>query len=90
MQHSGIARGLRASTFRPALRQQALKKSFVPAISQRFASSDSARDGKVHQVIGAVVDGMGAPPGWKSFAELVPSLTLDYSQVPYRCAPTDS
>ncbi|KAM3423402.1 ATP synthase subunit beta [Cercospora zeina] len=57
MLKNGIARSLRASAFRPALRQQALKpQSFVPAILQRFASSDSARDGKVHQVIGAVVD----------------------------------
>jgi hypothetical protein len=61
---SGIARASRLA-FRPALRQHAalrLPQSFTPAISQRFASSDSARDGKIHQVIGAVVDGMRAPP----------------------------
>ncbi|KAF2196705.1 alpha-glucan branching enzyme [Delitschia confertaspora ATCC 74209] len=30
--------------------------SFAPALSARFASTDSAKDGKIHQVIGAVVD----------------------------------
>ncbi|EMF15501.1 ATP synthase subunit beta [Sphaerulina musiva SO2202] len=55
MLKNGVARALRTSTFRPALRQ-VKPQSYIPAISQRFASSDSARDGKVHQVIGAVVD----------------------------------
>merc|ERR1711939_397302 len=32
------------------------RKAFAPAVAQRFASTDSAREGKVHQVIGAVVD----------------------------------
>lgn len=60
-QHSGIARSLRASAFRrPAALQrsfQPLKPSFASALSQRFASTDSTKDGRIHQVIGAVVDG---------------------------------
>merc|ERR1712014_191389 len=32
------------------------RKAFAPAVAQRFASTDSAKQGKVHQVIGAVVD----------------------------------
>ncbi|KAJ9641955.1 atp2, beta subunit of the F1 sector of mitochondrial F1F0 ATP synthase [Coniosporium tulheliwenetii] len=57
---SGITRSLRASAFRrPATVQRAWKpitKNFAPALSARFASTDSAKDGKIHQVIGAVVD----------------------------------
>lgn len=55
--HSGIARSLRASAFaRPGFQRsfQPIKPAFA---SQRFASTDSAKDGKIHQVIGAVVDG---------------------------------
>ena len=63
--HSGIARSLRASAFRrPATLQRAfqpIKPSFAPALSQRFASTDASKDGKIHQVIGAVVDGMRKP-----------------------------
>ena len=61
---SGIARSLRASARRPATLQRAfqpIKPSFAPALSQRFASSASNTDGRVHQVIGAVVDGMRKP-----------------------------
>ena len=57
---SGIARSLRPAAFG---RHQAsprtfqpLKKSLAPTVSTRYASSDP-RDGKIHQVIGAVVDG---------------------------------
>ncbi|GME27791.1 alpha-glucan-branching enzyme protein [Neofusicoccum parvum] len=56
---SGINRSLRASAFRrPALRSafQPIKKNFAPALSARFASTDVAQGGKIHQVIGAVVD----------------------------------
>jgi F-type H+-transporting ATPase subunit beta len=42
---------------RPRFQQQTVKKNFAPAIAQRFASTNSAKDGKIHQVIGAVVDG---------------------------------
>ncbi|KAK3109309.1 atp2, beta subunit of the F1 sector of mitochondrial F1F0 ATP synthase, partial [Teratosphaeriaceae sp. CCFEE 6253] len=54
----GIARSLRQSalrTSRPAFQRSFQPKIAVP-ISQRFASTDSAKDGKIHQVIGAVVD----------------------------------
>ncbi|KAK6001508.1 hypothetical protein QM012_002839 [Aureobasidium pullulans] len=56
---SGIARSLRASARRPATLQRAfqpIKPSFAPALSQRFASTQSNTDGRIHQVIGAVVD----------------------------------
>ncbi|PNS13877.1 ATP synthase subunit beta, mitochondrial [Sphaceloma murrayae] len=60
MLKSGFARSLRASALRqPTFAQRAfqpIKPAFAPVFSQRFASTDSAKDGKVHQVIGAVVD----------------------------------
>ncbi|EME48125.1 hypothetical protein DOTSEDRAFT_60474 [Dothistroma septosporum NZE10] len=57
MIRNGIARTLRAQPLRASRINSAFQtKTFAPAISQRFASSDSAREGKVHQVIGAVVD----------------------------------
>jgi F-type H+-transporting ATPase subunit beta len=42
---------------RPAIRRSAfspIKKSFAPALSTRFASTDATKDGKIHQVIGAI------------------------------------
>ena len=54
--YSGVARGLRAAALRRPAAQQPIK-AFAPAVAQRFASTQ-AQDGKVHQVIGAVVDGM--------------------------------
>merc|ERR1712032_370082 len=60
MLKSGFQRSLlRASLRRPATVQRAfqpIKKSFAPALAARFASTDAQRDGKIHQVIGAVVD----------------------------------
>jgi ATP synthase F1 beta subunit len=60
MLKSGIARSLGRSAFaRPSFNRRAfepLRKQAVPAIAQRWASSDTAGDGKIHQVIGAVVD----------------------------------
>ena len=60
--NSGVARTLRSSAFaRPTTVRRAFQPittNLAPALSSRFASSDSARDGKIHQVIGAVVDGM--------------------------------
>ncbi|KAF1989196.1 ATP synthase subunit beta, mitochondrial [Aulographum hederae CBS 113979] len=60
MLKSGFTRSLRASAFRqPATARRAfnpIRKNFAPALSARFASSDAAKDGKIHQVIGAVVD----------------------------------
>ena len=59
--YSAITRPLRASAFRRSATVQRafqpIKSNFAPALSARFASTDSARDGKIHQVIGAVVDG---------------------------------
>lgn len=61
--YSGVARTLRISTLgRPTAAQRAfqpLKKNLAPALGARLAST-SALDGKIHQVIGAVVDGMSA------------------------------
>ncbi|CAK3854396.1 ATP synthase subunit beta, mitochondrial [Lecanosticta acicola] len=58
MLKNGIARAARPAAFRSV--RPAFKafqpRSFAPAIAHRFASSDAAKDGKVHQVIGAVVD----------------------------------
>ncbi|KAJ5243070.1 uncharacterized protein N7469_001397 [Penicillium citrinum] len=57
---SGLARTFgRAAYARPtpvARAFQPLRSSALPALSARFASSDVAQSGKVHQVIGAVVD----------------------------------
>lgn len=58
---SGLARSfLRPSAYvRPTAARRAfqpIKSNLAPALGARFASGD-ARDGKVHQVIGAVVDG---------------------------------
>ena len=58
---SSVVRSLRtASSRRPAAARSAfqpLKSNFAPAVSARLASTDSAKHGKIHQVIGAVVDG---------------------------------
>lgn len=57
---SGLARSLRTSAFSPVTRTRSAfrptQKNLAPALSARFASTD-AREGKIHQVIGAVVDG---------------------------------
>ena len=58
--NSGVARSLRtAAVGRPqALPRsfQPLRKTFAPSIAARYAST-SHLEGKIHQVIGAVVDG---------------------------------
>merc|ERR1711977_167241 len=56
MLRSAIPRSLRAASNLARPRFQPIKKNFAPAIAARFASSNSAKDGKIHQVIGAVVD----------------------------------
>ncbi|KAF2146036.1 glycoside hydrolase family 13 protein [Aplosporella prunicola CBS 121167] len=58
MLKSGITRSLRASALRrPATSAfRPIKRNFAPAFGARFASSAAAQDGKIHQVIGAVVD----------------------------------
>ncbi|KAH3955727.1 ATP synthase subunit beta [Parastagonospora nodorum] len=57
MLKSGILRAS-ASLRRPATVRSAfqpIKKTFAPNLA-RYASTDAAKDGKIHQVIGAVVD----------------------------------
>ncbi|KXT17371.1 hypothetical protein AC579_3844 [Pseudocercospora musae] len=57
MLKNGVARFARsARPFGKPVSRAWQPKAFAPAISQRFASTDSAKEGKVHQVIGAVVD----------------------------------
>lgn len=63
---SGIARTLGRSALaaRPQLPRRAFQpfpKQLAASLSARFASSDSAKEGRVHQVIGAVVDGTSSP-----------------------------
>jgi hypothetical protein len=62
---SGLARTFGRATYaRPspvARAFQPLRSSALPALSARFASSETAQAGKVHQVIGAVVDGTSLP-----------------------------
>lgn len=62
---SGLARTFgRAAFARPtpvARAFQPLRSNALPALSARFASSDAAQSGKIHQVIGAVVDGTWSP-----------------------------
>lgn len=64
--HSGVARSLGRSAFaRPSITRRAfepLQRQALPAIAQRWASTEAANDGKIHQVIGAVVDGMKILP----------------------------
>ncbi|KAH9883135.1 atp2, beta subunit of the F1 sector of mitochondrial F1F0 ATP synthase [Plenodomus biglobosus] len=61
MLKSGIQASLRAGLRRPAAVRSAfqpIKKNFAPALAARYASTEasSAKDGKIHSVIGAVVD----------------------------------
>lgn len=57
---SGLARTIRASALaRPTAARRAfqpIRSNLAPALGARFASG--VGDGKIHQVIGAVVDGM--------------------------------
>ena len=65
---SGLARTFgRAAFARPtpvARAFQPLRSNALPALSARFASSEAGQAGKVHQVIGAVVDGTCSTP-WR-------------------------
>merc|ERR1711939_847876 len=60
MLKSVVARSLGRSAFaRPSFTRRAvepLRRHGVPAIAHRWASTDTAGNGKIHQVIGAVVD----------------------------------
>jgi len=51
----GVSRALFRGA-RPSFAPRAIRPSFAPALSTRFASTDAAQKGKVHTVIGAVVD----------------------------------
>jgi len=57
MLKSGVTRSLRAfarqssASYRPHI-----ARNFAPAFTTRFASTQSSKQGKIHQVIGAVVD----------------------------------
>lgn len=61
---SSFTRSLQTAAFiRPVAAKRAfqpIKTDFAPSLSARFASTDAAKDGRIHQVIGAVVDGMFA------------------------------
>ena len=57
--HSGVARSLRAAALRPAA---PAVRPFAPAVQRLASTQASQNDGKVHQVIGAVVDGMSTAP----------------------------
>lgn len=67
--YSGIARTLGRQAFaRPSVTRRAfepIRKQGLPILAQRWASTDSAKEGKIHQVIGAVVDGMWENPLFK-------------------------
>ena len=64
MFYSSLARSLQTAAFaRPVAAKRAfqpIKTNFAPSLSARFASTDSTKDGRIHQVIGAVVDGISA------------------------------
>lgn len=65
---SGV-RFLSKSAIRPTATRRAfepLRKQAIPALSTRFASTEAtAKDGKIHQVIGAVVDGTRNPLSYR-------------------------
>jgi hypothetical protein len=56
--YSGLARTFGRAAFARPTPVARLRATALPALSARFASSDVAQSGKIHQVIGAVVDGM--------------------------------
>jgi F-type H+-transporting ATPase subunit beta len=56
MLNRGIRAARPAAFRRPAIQRAQFQKTFAPAIAQRFASTDAAREGKIHAVIGAIVD----------------------------------
>ncbi|KPI34349.1 ATP synthase subunit beta, mitochondrial [Cyphellophora attinorum] len=62
MLKSGVARaaGVLSQSARPSFARTAFRKQAAPAFAQtfarRWASTETAKDGKIHQVIGAVVD----------------------------------
>ena len=61
LRNSGLTRSLRTSAFsrptaaRPVFQQA--KNNALPSIAARWQSTDAVKKGKIHQVIGAVVDG---------------------------------
>lgn len=55
--YSGLARTFGRAAFARPTPVARLRANALPALSARFASSDVGQSGKIHQVIGAVVDG---------------------------------
>lgn len=68
MNYSSFSRGLR-SLQRPVARTafQPINKNIAPALSARFASTETAKEGKISAVIGAVVDGQSPAALEKTF-----------------------
>lgn len=66
---SGLARTFLRGA-RPGVASRSIKPRFAPALATRFASTDAAKDGQIHQVIGAVVD-VSAVQGFEKKAALL-------------------
>ncbi|KAH4238286.1 ATP synthase subunit beta [Parastagonospora nodorum] len=78
MLKSGILRAS-ASLRRPATVRSAfqpIKKTFAPNLA-RYASTDAAKDGKIHQVIGAVVDVITVKFDTEQLPSILNALTTD-------------
>ena len=73
----------RAAAFRPAV------STGLRAAAARYASTDSSLTGKIHQVIGAVVDGKLQQQSLMTLMAMLMRLVFS-SQVRYRQAPTHS
>lgn len=59
--NSGLARTIRTSVLSRQGVAQPLRKNFAPLLAARLASTN-VKEGKIHQVIGAVVDGKSTAP----------------------------
>jgi hypothetical protein len=76
--HSGLARTFGRAAFArptPIARRVPSKINGLPSLA-RFASSEAASVGKIHQVIGAVVDGMFPAPDKNPVTRLRENLFL--------------
>lgn len=97
-----LASGIASAALRASLKSRpaAVQRAFIPAVAQRLASTQTAQAGQIHQVIGAVVDGMSPPPASsllrarrkagpksKSQERTQQPLTTTHSQVRRRAAP---
>lgn len=62
---SGLARSFGRAAFArptPVTRRAFQPFNGLPSLTARLASTNAAQTGKIHQVIGAVVDGMSSSP----------------------------